>query len=655
MTIVAFDCETHLIRPGLLAPPLVCVSFSDGANYAWLRDKEDGADEFETCLDAGDTLVGHNVAYDLGVLCAYRPSLIPKVFAALAAGRIKDTKVREELLDIAIGRKKIKSREMIFRDGAWVVPDYSLAALIKRYAGKDRFDDKSNPDSWRYRYAELDGVPVDQYPPAAYDYAIEDAADTLTVYRAQGGDITDEDPQVRAAWALHLMSCWGIRTDGEAVTALEAALKAEVKENFALLLRAGYYKEGPLTSDDRKKGKDYDFVIPGKKPGAPPRPMKWVKDGDVLAARVEAAYAALGKEVPKTATGRVATDKDTLNESSDDELSMLSESGGVYKLLTTYVPVLKTGATVPINARFNVLRNTGRTSCSNPNLQNLPTGRRVGGVRECFIPRPGYYFVSVDYDTLELRALAQCNLNLFGQSKMAEVIRTGKDLHSYMAANMQGVTYDDFMVRLKAKDPVAKNARDCAKASNFGLPGGLGAATLIEYARTNYKVVITLEKAWELKNQFLTDWPEMNLYFKFISDRVGFGEASFTQFVSGRVRGGCGYCDGANGLFQGLAACGAKCALCAVTRECYVDSGTALYGSRPVAFIHDEILAEVPIHNAHAASMRLAEVMCIEMARYIPDVPITASPALMARWYKGATAVYAPDNTLIPWVPMSTD
>lgn len=266
---------------------------------------------------------------------------------------------------------------------------------------------------------------------------------------------------------------------------------------------------------------------------------------------------------------------------------------------------------------------------------------------------PGFLFVSVDYDTLELRALAQVCLWLFGKSRMAEVIRLGRDLHLQMAADMLRIPYEEAHARYKAKDPVLKKARDAAKVAGFGYPGGLGAKTLVDYARTGYGVILTEAQSVELKRDYLATWPEMPHYFRWISGKVGTGDAELTQFVSKRVRGGLGYCDGCNTLFQGLAADGAKRALFRVAEECYVDRGTALFGSRPVAFIHDEIIAEVPEDIAHEAAGRLAVVMCESMAEYIPDVPITASPALMARWFKGAEAVFDANERLVPWVPQA--
>lgn len=266
------------------------------------------------------------------------------------------------------------------------------------------------------------------------------------------------------------------------------------------------------------------------------------------------------------------------------------------------------------------------------------------------VPDTARLFVSVDYDTLELRALAQVCLTLFGQSRMADALIAGRDLHLEVAAVILGRDYADVEAAYAAKDKDVENARDCAKVANFGFPGGLGADALVSFARKSYGVRLSKAQALELKAQWLAAWPEMRQYFAHVSQQVGLGDATLYSFADGLVRGGVGYCDGCNHYFQNLAAKGAKLALFDVAWECYVDRGTALYGTRPVAFIHDEILAEVDEQGPTDACERLAQVMCAAMARVIKGVPITASPALMARWFKKAKAVWKGDE-LVCWEP----
>lgn len=288
-------------------------------------------------------------------------------------------------------------------------------------------------------------------------------------------------------------------------------------------------------------------------------------------------------------------------------------------------------------------------NCSEPNLQNLPSGRKVGGTRECFVPRDGFVYVSVDYDTLELRALAQVCLTLFGRSEMAAAINVDRDLHSQVGATMLGMTYEDVEKGKKVKGSPAKTARDAAKVFNFGAPGGLGASSLVDFARAGYGVTINEQQAREMKAQWLRAWPEMVTYFEWVNQAVGLGEAILRHPITGFVRGDVGYTDGCNHLFQHLAAQGAKRALYRAAREAYAEPDSPFFGSRPVVFVHDEIIAEVPEDRAAAASNRLAQIMCEEMAQLIPDVKITASPTLMRYWTKDAVETYDANGTLIPW------
>jgi hypothetical protein len=673
--LVAFDTETHLIAPGLLTPKLVCVSVAFN-NTIQLHDRFNGTDYVESLLkDDEAVLVGHNVAYDLGVLCARRPELLPLVFDAMDAGRIRDTKIRQELLDIASGRSTRNGATFALRNGEWVKAAYSLAGLAGHYLGKDRFAEKTDSDAWRLRYAELEDVPLDQWPAAASHYAKEDAEDTLAIFLAQGGfakDLPTEVEQVRAAWALHLMSVWGVRTDATSVEDLEARLLAEQSRLRKRVIQAGILvgKRVPEAEAEfheevvkRKKAtkKDLQPALDGSSLEIEYEdgvayvvtrttvPMRWSKDSKKIEAYTQRYLTRRGMDVELTATGRVSTAKDTLKQTGSHLLDLVADGGGVDKVLGTYVPVLKDGTQRPINARFNVLVNSSRTSCSEPNLQNLPSGRKVGGTRECFVPRDGFVYVSVDYDTLELRALAQVCLTLFGRSEMAESINKDRDLHSQVGATMLSMTYEEVEKGKKTKGSPAKTARDAAKVFNFGAPGGLGAASLVDYARAGYGVTINEQQAREMKVQWLRAWPEMVTYFAWVNQAVGLGEAILRHPITGFVRGDVGYTDGCNHLFQHLAAQGAKRALYRAAREAYAEPDSPFFGSRPVVFVHDEIIAEVPEGRAAAASSRLAQIMCEEMALLIPDVKITASPTLMRYWTKDAVETYDANGTLVPW------
>jgi len=628
--IFAWDTETWRIVRGRTAPPLVCLSYCwDGGDKGVVSAPEGLALLRLALMDADTVLVGHNVAFDACVACAADESLLPLFFAAYAQGRVRCTMVRELLISIADGTLETNGRPKRF----------SMEAICFDRFGEDLSAEKK-ADSWRLNYHRLTGVPLEEWPPEALAYPVRDAVRTLRMYEAQAfdgcpivntdGSLVNEGEQTAAAFSLALAGVWGMRTDSEAVEKLAASFTARSQELAAILREEGILRDSG------------------------------VKDTKRVKALVEEAYAVLGQEVKRTKTGEVSTERAVLAKTSHRGLLALAESTGVEKMLSTYVPVLAQGARTPINPGWNVLVATGRTSCREPNLQNLP---RKGGIRECFVPRAGWLYAAADYSTLELCALAQVCLDLFGWSNMADALRAGQDLHVRMAANILGVPYEEAITRYLAGDEEVAEKRQLAKAANFGYPGGLGAEKFQAYARDSYGVVIDLDTSRELKATWLATWPETRQFFDNVNEQLGYRD-SFTleQLRSGRLRGGVGYCDGCNSYFQGLAADGAKAAMWRIAQECYLGFGDAwprdgrapspLFGARVVAFIHDEFLLEVRDDaNAGAAGDRLAAVMVEGMARYIPDVPIKAEPVLMGRWLKGAKTTRDATGKLIPWTP----
>ena len=109
--------------------------------------------------------------------------------------------------------------------------------------------------------------------------------------------------------------------------------------------------------------------------------------------------------------------------------------------------------------------------------------------------------------------------------------------------------------------------------------------------------------------------------------------------LTGRVRGRVGFTQARNTPFQGLASDGAKLALWALIRA----------GYRVVAFIHDEIVIELPeVGVDHAAeARRIEEIMNDSMERVTGAVPVACEYALSRRWSKNAKAVFR-DGKLVP-------
>ena len=697
--VIGWDVETHLIEPGNKTPKLVCGTFSgDGSTTAmateWVEkfkdsnrvifnpgvggwtllvNREHVVDAWCFFIQEGATMVAQNQPFDLGVICNEDPDLIPLVLHLIEDGRLVDTQVREKLIAIAEDNFNFDSRTQ--RNPG----NFSLAYLVELYLGDRIIDDKKNPDSWRYRFKELQDLPVLEWPQAAKDYAIDDAWYCWKIYQQQAvekslpegimvdskGTVTNELEQTAAAFCLHLMACHGVHTDKEAVKKFEKEVSRLATEADLAAKNGGFLRINKCKTCD---GTGKEAVGLSLKPcytcnGDPlylpkrckvPLAKPSIHKGR-LQALVSASY---GNEPPLTNAskkfplGQVKTDSDTLKGSGNPELIKYAEGTEYKKLLNTYLPILQSGVDRPITSSPNVLVRSGRTSWRAPNFQNPP---RKGGFRECFVPREGRVFAAIDYSSLELCTLAQVNLHLFNFSKMAEALREGKDLHLAFGAQLLNVSYEEAMERRAAGDPEIKKARQDAKAGNFGFPGGLGIAAFVDYA-SSMGIPMTFNRAQDLKDQWMETWPEMVNYFNMIahaSDTALGNSGRFTvrHIGSDRLRGGCSYTSGANTYFQGLAADGAKAAMWELTKAMYSDVGplSPLYGVRCWAFIHDEFLFEGPEENSHLWAQAASDIMVKEMQKYTPDVPIKAEPALMRRWYKDAEPLYNQEGKLLIW------
>ena len=177
-----------------------------------------------------------------------------------------------------------------------------------------------------------------------------------------------------------------------------------------------------------------------------------------------------------------------------------------------------------VHGQYSLLTRTGRTSCSAPrsktlpglNLQNIP---REPEFRELFIAGPGLRLFIGDFAAAELRTLAAVCKAKFGKSTLGDVIAQGTDPHAFTAASIQGKSLEDFL-KLKKEDPKRfKEARQAAKALNFGIPGGLGVKRLMDYAKSKYGVTLTEAEAQDFKKTLITKiYPELNECDGYLAD-----------------------------------------------------------------------------------------------------------------------------------------
>jgi DNA polymerase-1 len=595
-------------------------------------------------------LIGANVPFDMAVFAAAWPDLLPFIFEAYEQNRVTDVQTRQQLIDLAKGQLGGWRNAAT---GQWKEYRYSLADLVMRHLGEDRSLLKHGPDVWRMRYRELHDVPLDEWPKEAISYAVGDAEDTLAVYEAQQPDaqfLEDEFRQARAHFALHLMSCRGIRTDPKAIESYESRIREELEESKQIIV-------------------DMGWLVPKKKSEP---------DGEHKRS-IKAVHAYCEKEhktMARTPTGKPKLDEESVKQTQDNRLVAFQHYSSA-KTVLKKVEELWEGVDVPIQAKFNVLVAGGRTSCRGTNIQ---ARTRKPGDRECFVPRPGWVFGNADYDGLELRTNGQVCIWIVGYSKLADALNVGNDPHLMFAGDRWGLSYKDAVIMYKKEkeeglDPEDAEtflfARQMAKMGNFGFTAGLGAAGFVKHTQDKGLTVCgkpnhnkkkrpaydgellcheCLDGAEALREDWFVTWPEMREYFNWIRALLGrAGHATVKHFMSERYRGLIGYTATANTFSQGLGADATKAALFVLSRDCYIGN-SPLRGCFPINYVHDEFILEMrDDERAHDSAIEMARVMTEEANKWLPDVPTTATPLLMRRWSKRAQPLYDDNGRLVPW------
>jgi hypothetical protein len=280
-------------------------------------------------------------------------------------------------------------------------------------------------------------------------------------------------------------------------------------------------------------------------------------------------------------------------------------------------------------------------------------------VRECFVPRPGYCYLDIDIEGLELATLAQVEIWVLGDHSKATFLNAGGDAHALTGSVIhgQGLTWQQFKALAKA-DKEAKNIRNLAKVPNFGKPGGMANKTLVSFARTSYGMRITdvqaerIGKFWEKANPAdvaYLEWVRTlrgpDKLYRFQLPSTCAAPAKLKQFV----RGKCTYCAAANTGFQWLGAEVAGNIDWALCKATMVGTG-ALRRCRVISMLYDQWLLECPIGLQTEAAKELEWVVINEGGKAVPDVQLRAEACAMDRWSKAAERIEK-DGELLIWSP----
>lgn len=525
---LAFDTETEVIPDGDLArrvPRLALMTVSDGYHHAIIRP-----DQVPTFLmmHKGANWVGYNVAFDWHVVDRYL-ALDPQDSTLWAweewqdaAGRTRDLMALDFLVRLAGGSEAGAFSRRGLDDSA---SDF-LGITV----------DKS--DTFRMRYGELIGRDFGDttIEEGFWSYAIKDVIVThllgQDLYRRameittghgasrEWGPLTI-DIQSRAAIVLHEIGRNGMRLDPQRVSEAADRLKGSVDTQVEALRHVhpelfDYYR-----AKGRKGQMPGDFKV-NDKTGVPKLQTKVLRP---ILAKIAEERGIPAKKLPRTEkTAELSTALDLWREIAPDDpfVASWAQMADDAKLLQFLVKM--TGQT-SVHTVYEAIVRTGRTSARNPNIQNMP---REDWFRGLFIAGPGRKLVIADYSAIELVTLAAVCLDRYGWSSLADTIRSGRDPHAYTAALVGGWDYEEVLAGLKAEKAAVKaakeaglpkpptpfsDARQKAKPVNFGLPGGLGADSLVTYAKQNYGVPLSRDEAAALRKKVSTEvYPELALY-----------------------------------------------------------------------------------------------------------------------------------------------
>lgn len=638
MPTIAFDNETFLIERTQPAPRLVCSSFADGSSVLLLKHGPRLWAWFRQLLENPDVnFVGQNVAYDFATLTASRPELLPLIFDAYKAGRVTDTQIRQQLFDIVYGRQWDEDK----------LPSYTLAMLCDQVLDINIKATKEGPNIWRLRYSELYDVPLEDWPADAVKYAKDDAIYTYQVWDKQrekvGHLLRDDAAHTYNMFCLALTQMRGMICDPVAVERLRAEQTAKMIEFRPRLLKA------KLLYYDKKK----DHYVKKQNP-AKERIIKACNAKGIEPFLTKKGTENKKEGKPYDDLKYISTDRASCYWADDDLMVDRANYTTAEKLLTTYYPFLKEGTYGPITTRFN-LASTGRTTSSAPreplvggNFQNMP---RDPGPRECIIPRPGYVFLAGDFAGAELHALAQVCKWKLGHSTLGDVLNAGQDVHLFLASHLLKISYEEALKRYEAGDKDVKEARQQAKPANFGFAGYMFEKRFIK-EQLKYGVRWEFDDVRRLRESWLEAFPEMNDYFEINRKELGpKGVTTIELYMSKRLRKIRGLPMMCNTWFQSLVADGVQVAIDEVIRRCFVERYSKLYVCRPVNFVHDELILEIP-DRPELWPMLITEfkaVMITEFNKFVPDYPTTVDAVLMRRWSKNAEPVFDAGGNMIPW------
>lgn len=257
---------------------------------------------------------------------------------------------------------------------------------------------------------------------------------------------------------------------------------------------------------------------------------------------------------------------------------------------------------------------TGRFSCSNPNLQQIPHDTEY---RRCFMAPAGKKLVIADYSQIELRIIA----DLSEDENFIKAFEDGQDFHTATAAQVFGI----------AAEEVTPEQRSFAKRLNFGVVYGIGAPRFAQMTGvTKLEAERTLQK-------YFSAYPQLDKWLRTTAEkglknghvRTMSGRMARLRFTDGdRSSMGAAQRYAKNMPVQGTSADILKRALRLLHEALHGTSG------RLVNIVHDEIIVECDENESEMIREKLVSSMTTAAHYYLKKVPVKVDSQIADEWSK---------------------
>ncbi|MBX7061908.1 MAG: hypothetical protein K1X52_09630 [Pyrinomonadaceae bacterium] len=257
---------------------------------------------------------------------------------------------------------------------------------------------------------------------------------------------------------------------------------------------------------------------------------------------------------------------------------------------------------------------TGRFSCSNPNLQQIP---HEAEYRRCFVAPKGRKLVVADYSQIELRILADISKD----KAFIDAFRSGADFHAATAAQIFGIE----------TDAVTPDQRSFAKRLNFGVVYGIGVQRFAKMTG------LSESQAEDTLRRYFATYPRMDNWLRaqakaVLTERTArtlTGRLARLRFnENDRAEVGAAQRYAKNMPIQGTSADILKRAL----RLLHDDiQGTS---AKLVNIVHDEIIVETDASEAEETARKLEGSMLNAGREFLKDVPVKVDLSISDEWSK---------------------